>query len=167
MSDTDQENQPSEADAELQREIRAERKFTLTEAIGRLAGPGSMKGASPVTRKQQGEIEIETWLRQHLADAAGALQTVLLQRIRSSERLSSELEQPLTVLCACCQRLIGTDDVLQEFVRDVDAEWGRAFDERPHFEKEGSAPHPDDPYTFESVRGKIADLIEQLAAGTP
>ena len=36
--------QRSEADAELEREIRNERKFTLAEAIGRLAGPGAMKG---------------------------------------------------------------------------------------------------------------------------
>lgn len=40
----------SEADAELEREIRKERKFTLEEAIGRMIGPGGMKGASPITR---------------------------------------------------------------------------------------------------------------------
>ena len=42
----------SQSDADLEREIRAERKFTLTEAIGRMAGPGSMKGASPVTARE-------------------------------------------------------------------------------------------------------------------
>src|SRR6476469_612637 len=42
----------SEADAELEREIRAERKFTLAEAIGRMAGPGAMKGVSPVSNKR-------------------------------------------------------------------------------------------------------------------
>ena len=34
-----QNKQRSEADAELEREIRQGRKFTLAEAIGRLAGP--------------------------------------------------------------------------------------------------------------------------------
>ncbi len=48
--------QRSEADAELEREIRKGRKFTLEEAIGRLAGPGAMKGESPVARMQQAEI---------------------------------------------------------------------------------------------------------------
>jgi hypothetical protein len=48
-----QDTQVSESDAELEREIRQERKFTLAEAIGRLAGPGAMKGESPVTRLQQ------------------------------------------------------------------------------------------------------------------
>ena len=49
---SDNPSKPSaESDAKLERQIRAERKFTLEEAIGRMAGPGSMKGASPVTRK--------------------------------------------------------------------------------------------------------------------
>jgi hypothetical protein len=52
-----QETQRSEADTELEREILKERKFTLEEAIGRLIGPGGMKGASPVTRMQQAEVE--------------------------------------------------------------------------------------------------------------
>ena len=75
----------SDADAALEREVRAERKFTLAEAIGRLAGPGSMKGASPVDRKQQVISEIETWLRQHLADSQGALLTMLLRRIAEDD----------------------------------------------------------------------------------
>ena len=58
-----QDTKRSEADAELEREIRKGRKFTLAEAIGRLAGPGAMKGESPIARMQQAQIEIESWLR--------------------------------------------------------------------------------------------------------
>ena len=155
----------SEADAQLEREIRAERKFTLGEAIGRLAGPGSMKGASPVTRKQQAEQVIETWLEQHLADAGGALLAVLLRRISASELLLKDFDQPLAVLSTCCQKVVDSEYLLKDVVRDADAEWGRAFDERPHFDKEGSSPHPDDPYTLESVRTLLSGLITQLAAG--
>jgi hypothetical protein len=86
MSDN-QDTQRSKADAELEREIREGRKFTMAEAIGRLAGPGAMKGESPVTRMQQAEIEIESWLRSHLADAGGALQVVLHLQIKGSELL--------------------------------------------------------------------------------
>ena len=50
MSDN-KDTQRSEADAELEREIRKGRKFSLDEAIGRMAGPGAMKGVSPVTRQ--------------------------------------------------------------------------------------------------------------------
>src|SRR6516162_7004594 len=90
MSDN-QDTQRSEADAELEREIRKERKFTLAEAIGRLAGPGAMKGESPVTRMQQAEIEIQCWLRSHLADAGGALQVVLHRHVTGSELLLKKM----------------------------------------------------------------------------
>ena len=34
--------------------------------------------------------------------------------------------------------------------------------ERPHLEKEGLPPHPDDRYTIESVRITLSQLIEKL-----
>jgi hypothetical protein len=37
--------------------------------------------------------------------------------------------------------------------------------ERPHFEKEGSPHHPDDPYTVESVRNALSELLKRLSAG--
>ena len=58
MSNDPRERSP-ESDADLEREIRAQRKFSLAEAIGRMAGPGMMKGVSPVTRKRQAEAAIE------------------------------------------------------------------------------------------------------------
>ena len=69
------EEQPrkSEADEELVREIRKGRKFTLSEAIARMAGPGAMKGVSPISGKQQCESEIEGYLCRHLPDSSGGL----------------------------------------------------------------------------------------------
>jgi hypothetical protein len=164
MSD-DNAKQRSEADAELEREIRKGRKFTLAEAIGRMAGPGAMKGVSPVTRQQQAAVEIENWLRDHMSAGDGELQIVLLRHITGSELLLHNFEQPLFALATYCQRLLDSDDVLNELVRQADVEWGRVHGERPYFEKEGSPPHPDDPYTFESVCKTLAGLIEQLGAG--
>jgi hypothetical protein len=161
----DQNTRRSEADAELEREIRKERKFTLAEAIGRLAGPGAMKGESPVTRTQQAETEIETWLRSHLADAGGALPVVLHRHVQGSELLLNNLDQPLVVLASYCQRVLDSDYLLEELVRDADIEWGRLMGERPQFEKKGSSSHPDDPYTLASVRNALAGLLKQLAAG--
>ena len=100
----DQDTQRSEADAELEREIREGRKFTLAEAIGRLAGPGAMKGESPVARMQQAEVEIESWLRSHLADSRGALRVVLHRHVKGSELLLNNFDQPLVVLAGYCQR---------------------------------------------------------------
>ena len=164
MSD-DQDKLRSEADAELEREIRKGRKFTMAEAIGRLAGPGAMKGESPVARLQQAEIEIEYWLRGHLADDGGALQVVLHRAVKGSELLLHKYDRPLVVLAECCQRVLDSDYLLEEIVRDADIEWGRVMDERPYFVKEGSPRHPDDPYTVESVRLALSGLLEQLTSG--
>ncbi|HYV35272.1 MAG TPA: hypothetical protein VE988_06185 [Gemmataceae bacterium] len=154
----------SEADAELEREIRMGRKFTVAEAIGRMAGPGAMKGVSPVTRMQQAAVEIENWLRLHMSAGAGELQTVMLRRIKESEFLLQNFEQPLAVLATLCQRVLDSECLLQELVREADVEWGQLNSQRPYFETEGMPPHPDDPYTSESVRKTLAGLIEQLTA---
>jgi hypothetical protein len=155
----------SEADAELEREIRKERKFTLEEAIGRMIGPGGMKGESPITRLQQAEIEIGDWLRLNLADSGGALQIVLHRHVKGSKLLLDNPGQPLVVLAEFCRRILASEFLLKELVRDADVEWGRAMGERPYFEKEGSAPDPDDPYTVASVRHALEDILKQLAAG--
>jgi hypothetical protein len=166
MSDSSdqQDTQRTDAEAELQREIRRGRKFTLAEAIGRLAGPGAMKGASPIARLQQAEVEIEYWLKRHLRDAEGALHTVLLRAVKESDLLLNNHEQPLIVLAACCQRVLDSEYRLRELVRSADAEWGRVYRERPYFDTEGAAPHPSDPYTVDSVRRDLDGLLEQLAA---
>src|ERR1700722_15759309 len=105
MSDK-KDKQRSEADADLEREIRKERKFTLQEAIGRLIDPGGMKGASPITRMQQADIEIGLWLRGHLPDVGGALQVVLQRHVKESDLLLNNFDQPLVVLASCCQRVL-------------------------------------------------------------
>ena len=161
----DQPERSSEADADLQREIRAERKFTLAEAIGRLAGPGMMKGASPVNRKEQAVAEIQEYLSRHLADAAGALSGVLLRQVKESELLLNAHDQPLAVLAGYVRHVLDSEHRLKELVREADVEWGRAFGERPHFEKDGCPPAPDDPYTLESVRAALSRLAGELAAG--
>jgi hypothetical protein len=163
MSDH-QDTQRCDADAELEREIREGRKFTLEEAIARLAGPGAMKGESPVARMQQAEMEIGSWLRIHLADAGGGLEVVLHRHVKGSELLLNNFDEPLVVLASYCQQVLNSDYHLKELVREADVEWGRLMGERPYFEKEG-APHiPEDPYTVESVRNSLAELLTQLAA---
>jgi hypothetical protein len=164
MSDKN-EKQRSEADAELEREIRKDRKFTLAEAIGRMAGPGAMKGVSPVTRKQQAAVEIENWLRKHMPPGVGELQVVMLRRIKGSELMLNNYKEPLFVLALCCQRVLGSEYLLKELVREADVEWGQVHGERPYFEQEGVSPHPDDPYTLESVRKILVGLVEQLIPG--
>jgi hypothetical protein len=154
------------ADADLEREVRAERKFSLTEAIGRMAGPGAMKGTSPVTRKRQAEAELQEYLARHLADSGGVLRGLVLRLVSESDLLLEHLDQPLAALAGCVQRALGSNHLLKELVREADAEWGRTTGERPFFEVEGQPPHPDDPYTADSVRAALEQLSEALAAET-
>jgi len=87
----------TEADAELQREIRAERPFTLAEAIGRMAGPGSMKGASPVAGMQQAAAEIQEYLDCNFGSTSSPLAGVLFRWVKESELLLHGFDKPLVV----------------------------------------------------------------------
>ena len=164
MSD-DQSKASDDADKELEREIRADRKFSLSEAIGRMAGPGMMKGVSPVPPKRQAEAEIEGYIRKHLSDAAGVLPGVLLRFVKESDLLLDNFDHPLAALESYIRRVLDSDYLLRELVRETDAEWGRVFGERPFFEQPGRPPHPDDPYTLESVRTSLQKLLETKRAG--
>lgn len=155
---------PVQLDSNLEREIREGRKFTLAEAIGRLAGPGAMKGVSPATGMQQAQAVIESTLNRHVSSPAGALPAVLLRQVKECDLLLNNFDQPLVALAAYAQRVLDSDYLLQELVRACDCEWGRVYGERPYFEKPGSAPHEDDPYTLESVRASLSQLLEKLAA---
>jgi hypothetical protein len=128
-----------------------------------MVGPGAMKGESPIARMQQAEIEIGSWLRIHLLDTGGALEVVLHRYVTGSELLLHNFNEPLVVLANCCQRVLSSDNILAELVRPGDVEWGRVVGERPCFEKEGTPCNPDDPYTVESVRNALANILKQLA----
>jgi hypothetical protein len=157
-------SQSPEADAELEREVRLGRKFSLADAIGRAGGAGVMKGESAVPRLRQAELEIDAWLRSHLADGGGPFEVVLCRRVSASDLMLEALDQPLSALAAYCRRALDSDCLLEELVREVDVEWGRVMVERPRFEKAGAPSDPDDPYTVASVRRGLSDLLELLAA---
>ena len=154
----------SDHDADLEREIRADRKFSLGEAIGRMGGGGMMKGASPVSPTRQAELVIDDYLRRHLVDAGSALGSVVLRRVARSDLLLADPHRPLVVLVQYVRRVLGSDYLLHDVVRDADVEWGRMLGERPYFQREGGPPHPDDPYTIESVRLALSRLVETLSA---
>ena len=161
MSDGEQ-KPPGRQDAELEREIRAGRKYSLADAIGRIGGGDLLKGASPVTRKRQAALEIERYLERHLIDADGALEFVLLRRVAESAiLLEMNYDQPLAALGLVVERILHSEERLRYFVREVDAEWGRMQHERPLFETAGRPADRDDPYTFASVRSKLSRLAEK------
>ena len=149
-------------DAALEREVRAHRKYSLAEAIGRAAGD-LMKGASPVTHERQAGLEIAQYLKSHLTDAEGALALVLQRRALASEALlERSYDEPLEALVEAAEHLLDSPSRLRRFVREVDAEWGRLYSERPYFQLGDAPPRPGDPYTVESVRDTLSSLLERL-----
>ena len=112
-------------------------------------------------------------LHQSVHDSDGALLKVMEQDIRQEEALFGPLTQRLTllspeelhnhlhgVLGRLASRTIATEAALVEFTRRVDAMWGQLLGERPHFQRPGQEAHPDDPYTHDSVRKAMMELIE-------
>jgi hypothetical protein len=83
--------------------------------------------------------------------------------VKESDLLLENFDHPLVVLADCCQRVLNSDYLLEELVRNADAEWGRVMGERPYFERKGASHHPDDPYTIESVRNVLSGILQQLA----
>lgn len=162
MSETKPPPPPDDGTA-IEREIRRGRPFSMSEAIGRMGGGGMLKGASPVPPIEQTTAAIANYLRAHLADAGGILAEVVLRNVRTSERLLENFDQPTVVLAGYLDQVLKSETVLKELVREADAEWGRTLGERPHFERPGHPPHPDDPYTLESVRTALTQLVQRAA----
>ena len=150
-------------ESEIEREIRQARKFNPQEALAKMAGPGAMKGASPVSPVRQAEVEIGAWLKGHVADTHGALQLLLHRNVKGSPLLLENVEQPLMALRALCREILDSDYRLAELVREADVEWARSVDERPHFERHGAQPNPDDPYTVEGVRKVLTEILSKLS----
>lgn len=87
---------------------------------------------------------------------------MLLRRLASSEHLDGRYDQPLEFLADGLRHVLASEQRLSDIVTDADIEWGHITGERPFFEKEGTPPHPDDPYTMQSVRRTLSELLAGL-----
>ena len=154
MSDTKQ-TPPAGDEADIEREVRLGRKFSLSEAIGQMGGQGILKGESPIAPLQQTEAAIANYLGAHLRDAGGVLAEVVLRHIRTSEVLLTHVHQPMVVLVSYVNHVLQSEMLLKDLVCEADAAWGRAYDERPYFEREGRPSSPEDPYTLASVHDAL------------
>jgi hypothetical protein len=66
------------------------------------------------------------------------LSGVLFRWVKGSELLLQGFDQPLVALAGYVRKVLESEYLLKELVREADVEWGRVFDERPYFD--GSAP---------------------------
>lgn len=146
----------------IQHEIRMARKFTLADAIGQEGG-STMKGASPVPKLTQVTTQLLQFVDRNISDSPGAMKLILQRVLRANEVVVSQhLDEPLAALREIICSILEKDSVLYEFVRQVDAKWGEIFMERPHFQRPGQEPHPDDEYTHESVRNELGEFMKKV-----
>src|SRR5262249_42991401 len=104
---------------------------------------------------------IATYLHAHLQDAGGVLAEVVLRAMRTSDVLLQHVHQPMVVVVRDVTQVLQSDMLLKDLVREADAAWGRAYDERPYFERAGQPSHPADPYTLASVHDALRQLVER------
>lgn len=145
----------------LQREILSGRQFSFAEAIAREGG-NFLKGESPVPKPLQALTAINSFIKQNLSDSSGALQAVLYDWVKSDPRVHQHLDLPLNALSEILVPIIDNQNLLHEFVRQVDCKWGQIYVERPYFQQPGQLPHPLDEYTHESVYLKLKELLKLI-----
>lgn len=144
---------------DIREEIMLGRQFSLADVIAKEGG-SFLKGESPVPKLVQTTTEINNFIDRNLIDTSGALQAVLYKYVKNDLRVSQHLDSPLIALNKIIRTLIDNQTIFYEFVKEVDLEWGRIFDEPPYFQQPGEPPHPEDEYTHESVRLKLLELLE-------
>ena len=151
----------ADRDLAIQREILAGRKFSLAEAIGREGG-SFLKGDSPVPKQEQAIAQINGFIKKNLSDPPGALLAILCVWVKTDLRVAANLNSPLIALNQILSSIIDNQNLLYEFVRQVDFKWGQIYDERPYFQKPepGQPAHPDDEYTHQSVRLQLIELLD-------
>lgn len=150
----------------LQAEIRAERKFSLAEAIGRESG-SFMKGESAIPRPVKAANEIKQFIATHSPDPSGVLATELTNWCIADIRLSRQLETPLVALAQIVESLLNEPTTFYEFARQVAIAQSKVTGDHPYFQQPGKPPDPRADYPHSSIRHyllEIAAYIRNLIA---
>lgn len=148
----------------VEREARMGRTFSVADAVGREGG-GFFRGASPVPRLQQVQAELSRFVSDYIRDASGALRAVLIRHVTTHDTIvAKHFDDPLAALEAILDGFLDNDARYYEFVREVDAEWGRLMLERPYFQEPGEPADDDDEYTHDSVRAELRSFRDLVRA---
>ncbi len=151
----------SSSNHDLQREIRAERKFSLAEAIGREGGT-FMKGESAVPRPLRAANAIKQFITAHSSDPTGALATELYLWSIADIRVSRQLDTPLVALSQIIEGLLCEPTTFYDFARRVAIAHSKLTGDRPKFQQPNQPPPPDAGYTHSSIKQYLSDITGQL-----
>jgi hypothetical protein len=154
------EDDDRDASAEITRDIRARREFSLAGALAGQDDGGNLAGASPVAAQQQFAFALAQWLLEAVPGAEGSLRHVLTREIAGRvDLIGDDPDSPQGAVAAWLKEMLPRPAVLRDLVREVDAEWGRRQTETPRFEKVGQPPAADDPYTVAGVTETLRTLL--------
>ena len=146
---------------DLTREIRAQRKFTLAEAIGREGG-NFMKDASAIPRPLRATAEINQFITTHFPDPSAPISTILQSWTKEDIRVSRHLDAPLIALSQIIESLLNEPTTFQEFFRQIAIAQSHLTGDRPHFQQPNQPPHPGAIYSHKSIRQQLAKLLEKV-----
>ncbi|MEM9088501.1 MAG: hypothetical protein AAGC93_07125 [Cyanobacteria bacterium P01_F01_bin.53] len=147
--------------AQLQKEIRDGRKFTLAEAIGREGG-SFMKGESAIPRPLRAKNTINQFITEHLTNPSSALSTTLQTWTNNDIRIMSQLDTPLVALSQILESTLTEPTAFCEFARQVAIAQSQLTGDRPYFQTLNGKAHPEADYTHESIQGELSQLLKTL-----
>jgi len=158
----DQSKSAVEFDANaLEAEIRAARKFSLADAIGKEGG-SFLKSSAAIPRPLRATNAINQFIQTCAAEPTGALSTTLQQWASQDIGLSRQLDTPLKALADILSGLLREPTTFCEFARQVAIAHAQLTGDRPYFQLRDQPPHPDADYTHDAIRAELKRLLQQL-----
>ncbi len=148
-----------------EQEARRARSADLASLLAGHDAGSHLRGASPTPVVARALLEVRQWLTEHLRDREGSLTTVLLRHLAgATDLLEANLGRPQRTVARWLQKVLARPALVEDLVRETDRQWGHQYQERPHFERRGEPPHPEDPYTVAGVTAELERLRQQAAA---
>ena len=160
LTQTKSANTQTSRAAELTREIRSQRKFTLAEAISRESG-SFMKGESAIPRPLRAATEISQFITAR-ASQNSPVSTTLQHWAKEDIRVARHLDSPLIALSQIIQSILEEPITFQEFFRQIAIAQSQISGDRPYFQQPGQPPHPNAAYCHQSVKQQLLDLQHKL-----
>lgn len=149
-------------DAEsIEAEIRATRKFSLADAIGKEGG-SFLRSGSTIPRPLQAANVITHFIQTHTTEPTGAFSTTLQAWSCQDIRLSQQLDNPLNALASIIESLLGEPTSFYEFARQIAIAQSQLTGDRPYFQRPNQPPHPDADYTHDAIQSELRHLQQQL-----
>lgn len=152
-------------DANLDQSIEHEARLSHTDNRGPFGidTKGLIEGKDLVPRQEQCLNALHTYIDHNLQDSESALILELKQYCKDQLILQSQFwDTPTLVLRNLLVQILSSESELETFVRRIDLRWGQLYQERPFFQAHGQTAHSKDPYTFESVRNSIENLLCEI-----